>query len=165
MRNTSPCSNNAYFSLRFLLKSSIFNVRKSNFLSFLIFSFISHFTICFSKSKLTFFLRKMSKSRTFLSLFSSFRQLKSRKEHAHVIHRLEKPFGERKLTEIQSESRFGLSDSPINRNAIFQLNREGLISLKKWDEHGEARGAKQSFMSKIIYKYILMRSFAMCFVQ
>ena len=121
MRNTSPCSNNAYFSLRFLLKSSIFNVRKSNFLSFLIFSFISHFTICFSKSKLTFFLRKMSKSRTFLSLFSSFRQLKSRKEHAHVIHRLEKPFGERKLTEIQSESRFGLSDSPINRNAIFQL--------------------------------------------
>ena len=131
MRNTSPCSNNAYFSLRFLLKSSIFNVRKSNFLSFLIFSFISHFTICFSKSKLTFFLRKMSQSRTFLSLFSSFHQLRSRKEHAHVIHRLEKPFGERKLTEIQSESRFGLSDSPINRNAIFQLNREGLRTRKR----------------------------------
>lgn len=84
----------------------------------------------FQNQNWLFFLRKMSQSRTFLSLSSSFRQLKSRKEHAHVIHRLEKPFGERKMTEIQSESRFGLSDSPINRNAIFQLNREGLITIK-----------------------------------
>ena len=84
----------------------------------------------------------MSQSRTFLSLFSSFRQLKSRKEHAHVIHRLEKPFGERKMTEIQSESRFGLSDSPINRNAIFQLNREGLTKIVELPSYENAAVAR-----------------------
>ena len=87
----------------------------------------------------------MSQSRTFLSLSSSFRQLKSRKEHAHVIHRLEKPFGERKMTEIQSESRFGLSDSPINRNAIFQLNRDGLRTPPRKLLDGDMTGFPQIF--------------------